>query len=98
MGQMMELHLLSKDKHTIEFEVAGASETLLEPLKQKLLADKNVEAATYYIGHPMSDNPKLYVRVKEGSPQSALKKAAKALVGEFNECKLLIEKHRARKK
>jgi len=88
----LELKLLNKEKDSMEIEILGEDETLLEPLKQKLLEDENVEIATYLMGHPMLECPKLIVRVKSGKPQAALKKAAKALANDFEEFKTLVLK------
>ena len=88
----MEIRLISKEKNSMEIEIIGEDETLLEPLKQKLLEDKNVELATYLTGHPMLENPKIFVKVKSGKPQSAFKTAAKALSKEYDDFKALIEK------
>ncbi|MEW5761384.1 MAG: RpoL/Rpb11 RNA polymerase subunit family protein [Candidatus Thermoplasmatota archaeon] len=81
----MELKLISKDKNSIVIEVIGEESTVLECLVQKLLSDKNVVVATWSRKHPLLDNPKIHLKVKDGKPQSALKKAAKALASEFGE-------------
>jgi DNA-directed RNA polymerase subunit L len=88
----MELTLLNKTKESIEIEVKGEDETLLYPLQQKLIEDDSVEYATYIMGHPLLDQPKLVVKVKEGKPQNALKRAAKALANENKECLTLFQK------
>ena len=88
----MELNLLNKTKDTIEVEVIGEDETLLYPLQQKLVEDESVEYATYIMGHPLLENPKLVVRVKEGKPQNALKRASKALANKYKECLTLFSK------
>jgi DNA-directed RNA polymerase subunit L len=88
----MEVKILTKEKDYIEVELIGVNETVLEPLKQKLLADENVAQATYQVGHALMGNPKLMVRVKEGKPHAALKKAAKAISAEYREAQGLVEK------
>ena len=88
----MELKLLNKTKNSIEIEIKGEDETLLYPLQQKLIKDDSVEYATYIMGHPLLDNPKLVVKVKEGKPQNALKRAAKAIANEYKECLTLFQK------
>jgi DNA-directed RNA polymerase subunit L len=88
----MEVKILAKEKDFIEVELQGLNETILEPLKQKLLQDENVVQATYQMGHPMLARPRLKVRVKEGKPHAALKKAAKAIAAEFRDAQTLIEK------
>ena len=88
----MELKLVSKTKDTMEVEIEGEDETLLYPLQQKLLEDKSVVFATYDKGHPLLDNPKLVVKVKEGKPQAALKRAAKAIANDYKKFRETFEK------
>jgi len=88
----MELRLLEKKKDTIKVEIQDPDETLIYPLIHELLQDKNVEDAKYLTGHPQLDKPVLTVTVKDGKPQAALKKAAKALANQYLEAKQLIEK------
>lgn len=76
----------------MEIEVKGEDETLLYPLQQKLLQDESVEYATYIMGHPLLEQPKLVVKVKSGKPQNALKRAAKALANQYKECLTLFQK------
>jgi DNA-directed RNA polymerase subunit L len=88
----MEFRLLEKKKDTIKVEVHEADDTLIYPLLHELLQDKNVANARYVTGHPQLDKSILIVEVKEGKPQAALKKAAKALANQFAEARQLIEK------
>ena len=88
----MEVRIIAKEKDFIEVEIMGVNETILEPLKQKLLQDENVLQATYQMGHPMLASPRFRVKVKEGKPHAALKKAAKAVAGEFREAQTVLEK------
>jgi DNA-directed RNA polymerase subunit L len=46
----------------------------------------------YTAGHPDLEIPTLYVKVKSGKPQTALKRAAKALSNEFKEAREKLEK------
>lgn len=87
----MDISLISKDKNSMEIEIRGENETLLTPLKQRLLNDDKVEFATFIIGHPLLDNPKLFVRVKEGKPQTALKRAAKSIIKDAEKLKKKFE-------
>ncbi len=91
-----DLKLLKKTKDSLEVEVAGGTETILEPLKQALLEDDTVDVATYVLGHPLLDKPKLFVRVKTGKPQAALKKASKAIANLFAEGGGLVQKPKMR--
>lgn len=81
----MEIKVLNKTKDEIEIEVIGEEETILTPLRQKLITDEMVTHANYTIMHPIMDNPRLYVKVSDGKPQNALKRAAKALENEYSD-------------
>ena len=51
----MEVTVVNKTKNELEFEIHGASETLLGPLMNHTLANSNVEYASYYMGHIVLD-------------------------------------------
>ena len=87
----MELKLLSKDARTIEIEIIDGLETVLMPLQQKLLDDDKVETATLTRHHKSLDNPILYVKVKDGKPQTAVKRATKSLANEVKEFSQLFD-------
>lgn len=59
---------------------------------QGLLEDKDVAEVKYTIGHTQLEEPTLFIRVKTGKPQSALKKTAKALTNEYKEARELLQK------
>jgi DNA-directed RNA polymerase subunit L len=88
----MEFKLLEKKKDTIKVEIHDPDETLIYPLMHELLQDKSVSDARYTTGHPQLDKPVLVVKVNDGKPQAALKKAAKAIVNQYTEARQLIEK------
>lgn len=81
----MKINILKKEKDYLEFEIEGENETLLEPLKNALLRDEAVEYANYYIRHPKLDHPVFYVKVIEGKPQNAVKRAARAVQNLYKE-------------
>ena len=91
----MQLRLLEKQKDSIRVEVTNPDETLVQPLITALLKDEDVADALYYSGHPQLDKPVLTIRVKKGSAQAALKRAAKGLAGEYAGAQKLLEKELA---
>ncbi len=91
-SRIMEFKLIEKKKDSIKVEILDADETLINPLLHELLQDKNVQNARYTTGHPQLDKPVLTVIVKDGKPQAALKKAAKALANQYLEARQLVEK------
>jgi DNA-directed RNA polymerase subunit L len=88
----MDFKLLEKKKDSLKVEIVEPDETLIYPLIHELLQDKNVVDARFTTGHPQLDKAVLTIEVKEGKPQAALKKAAKALANQFLEARQLVEK------
>lgn len=73
------MRVLNKEKNTITLEMLNYDNTILRPLIDEILKDDQVEEARYYIKHPIIDNPEIYVRVKTGKPQAAVKRSIKRL-------------------
>ena len=89
----MDIVLVNKDKNSIEVLLDEHSgDVLLEPLKEKLLNDPTVELATYDSDHPMYGKKRLFVRVKSGKPQNAVKRALKDLSGEYKSFNKAVDK------
>ena len=86
----MELRLVSKTDKRMEIEIIGETDTVLNLLKQRLLADPSVETATYVMGHPYLDNPLFVVETKSGKAEAALKNAAKEIRQQFDEFETLL--------
>jgi DNA-directed RNA polymerase subunit L len=87
----VQLTVLSKTDTEIEVEVHGENETLLNPIKQALLADKDVDFAEYIIEHPSLAVPKVFIRTKgKAKPDAVLKRTIKGLVGEVDEFETLF--------
>ncbi|MGC8505871.1 MAG: DNA-directed RNA polymerase subunit L [Thermoplasmata archaeon] len=74
-----KLRVVSKDKNSITLEMLNYDNTLLRPLIEELLKDEQVEESRYYIKHPVIDNPQIFVKVKTGKPQAAVKRAIRKL-------------------
>ncbi|MCK4444793.1 MAG: DNA-directed RNA polymerase subunit L [Thermoplasmata archaeon] len=88
----MELKLLESTKTIARIEVSEMDETLLYPLVDELMKDKDVSEARYISGHPQLDKPVIYVKVKKGKPQTAVKRAAAKISKEFKEARENLDK------
>ena len=88
----MEMNLISKDKTSMKMEIVGLDETTLHLLIEELLKDDSVLVANYSMGHPQLDKPTIYIKVKSGKPQAALKKASKGIAKEFTSALAVLEK------
>ncbi|KAA0001745.1 MAG: DNA-directed RNA polymerase subunit L [Thermoplasmata archaeon] len=86
----MEIVVKKNTKKEIEFEVIDEN-TILNPLKQKLLTNKDVEYAEWSIDHPLLSNPTFYVRVKKGGAKEAVKKAIEELKKEIDTLRKKME-------
>jgi DNA-directed RNA polymerase subunit L len=94
----MELKTIKKTTKEIELEVIGETETLLNPIAEVLLQNSDVDYASYMSDHPDSNKRRLFVRVKKGKPEDALKKAVKYLEDEVkNFSKTLKSKSKSKK-
>ena len=80
----MDVRVIQKGEKAIEVELVGENETLLNLLKQRLLQQPDVESASYLVGHPLLDQPRLVLHMRKGKPEAALKAAAKELREELD--------------
>lgn len=87
----MELKTIKKSTKELELEVTGENETMLNPIVQVLLQNKDVEYATYLADHPESNKRRLFLRVSKGKPEDILKKAVKHLEDEIKGFSKTIE-------
>jgi DNA-directed RNA polymerase subunit L len=78
----MELKTIKETTKELELEITGENETILNPITEVLLQDKNVDYASYMADHPESHKRRLYIRVKQGKPKEVLLKAVKQLENE----------------
>lgn len=83
----MEIELIEKDKDSIKIRIKDADMTLISPLVKELLNDKEVDEVKYTSGSTGLTHPTLFVKVKSGKPQTALKRASKVLANEVKEAK-----------
>ena len=81
----MEFKVLTKEKDMIEVEVINADRTLLIPLVEEMNRDEKVEYAIYHYDHPYLSNPTIKIKVREGKPQAAIKRAAKRMEKIFDD-------------
>lgn len=82
----MELRAITLNDREMEIEVLGENETFLNPIKQRLLADKDVDIAEYVIEHPFLSIPRVYFRTKGAlRPQVVLKRTIKSLLKDYKD-------------
>ncbi|MCL5783479.1 MAG: DNA-directed RNA polymerase subunit L [Candidatus Thermoplasmatota archaeon] len=74
-----QLRVINKEKNSITLEMLNYDNTILRPLIDEILKDDQVEETRYYIKHPIIDNPEIFIRVKTGKPQAAVKRSIRRL-------------------
>lgn len=94
----MELKTIKKTAKELEIEITGETETLLNPITEVLLEFDEVDYASYLSDHPESTKRRLYIRVKNGKPEDALKKAVKQLEEETKTFSKIIKTKSSSKK
>lgn len=78
----MELKKIKKTSKELDLEITDENETILNPITEVLYKNNDVEFAEYISTHPSSNKRRLYIRMKKGKPEEALKKAVKELEGD----------------
>jgi len=84
----MEVEFTKKLKNELEFKITGDKYTVTGILQKKLLDDKNVEMAAYYVDHPDKNECTFTLKTIKGSDaKEVLDKAmadCKKEMSEFN--------------
>ena len=83
----MELKLVEKTQDEIAVAFLDNDEAFVYLLLEELWKDEKVISADYKKIHPTLEWPILRVKVSEGKPQTALKRASKSLSNKFEELK-----------
>jgi DNA-directed RNA polymerase subunit L len=76
----MRIIKLKGDAKNALIEVKEETFTLTSALEEQLWENKNVTEAASFREHPYLSEPKIWVKVKEGTVKDALKKAAEELI------------------
>ena len=79
----MKLKYIVEEKNHIEFELEGEEYSIPSILKDILLENPEVEFATYIMGHPSRDPPKMVVKTKKEDAKKVLKEAIKVAISDF---------------
>lgn len=74
-----KLRVVSKGKEDMTFEMTNYDNTLLRSLVEELLKDEQVSESRYFLKHPTIDSPQIYVKVKTGKPQAAVKRVIRKM-------------------
>jgi DNA-directed RNA polymerase subunit L len=78
----MELNVVKKDEKSLLIECRGETSTLTEALREHLWNVKGVVESAEIKEHPYLAEPKIFVKVSQGSPAEALEKAVENILEE----------------
>jgi|GEM_PF-609438 len=81
----MELNVVKEDEKSLLLECRGETITLTEALREHLWDVKSVTEAAQIKEHPYLAEPKIFVRVSQGSPVEALEKATENILEELED-------------
>jgi DNA-directed RNA polymerase subunit L len=81
----MELKVVKKDEKGTVFEIKGETIGFAHLLKDELWKDSNVKEAAAIKEHPYLSEPKVFVNVSRGSPETTLEKASEGVLKEVQE-------------
>ena len=65
----MQVRILKEDSTSLEIDVTGADQSLLQIIQEELLSDKRVSFAAYNRPHPLLKDQTMRIAVKEGDPK-----------------------------
>ena len=88
----MKLKYLVEEKNHIEFEIEDEEYSIPSVLKDILLENPEVEFATYIIGHPSRDPPKMILKTKKEDAKKVLKEAIKKAISDFEAIEKALSK------
>ena len=83
----MQFELIEQTEKTIKIGIKDADTTLITPIIEALSGNKDVKIVRYIETHPELNMPALYVEMRKGNPQEAIKAAAMDLSVYFGETK-----------
>ena len=81
----MELKVLKDKDKTLLLEIRGETVTVTNLLREELWNDSSVSEAAQIKEHPYLSEPKVFVKVSRGTPQTALKKACERIIKKSQE-------------
>jgi len=82
---------IKSTKNELEIELNEEFENILNPITHVLFENKDVEYASCLSDHPLANKRRLFIRMKKGTPNDALKSAVKHLKEEMKKLSKSIE-------
>ncbi len=89
----MELHLIDKTADTVYVGVKDPDMTVINPILGRILCDGAVLDAEFTDVHPELEDPVIMIKVSDGDPEAAFKRATESLVEDFRAARETISEH-----
>ena len=89
--EIIDFKKIKATKNELEIELGDEYENILNPITHILLENDDVEYAACLTDHPLANKRRLFIRVKKGSANDALKNAVKFLKNEIKKFSSSIE-------
>ncbi len=89
--ESIDFKKIKATKNELEIELGDEYENILNPITHILLENDDVEYAACLTDHPLANKRRLFIRVKKGSANDALKNAVKFLKNEIKKFSNSIE-------
>lgn len=84
----MQTYTVEKTDKSITVGLKDVNQTFVSPLIRMLNEDKDVEFARFVESHPELCDLKIYIQVKKGSPEDAMKRAFKKIADYYSGIKI----------
>ncbi len=88
----MQVKILKEDSTSLEIDVTGADQSLLQIIQEELLNDRRVAFAAYNRPHPLLKNQTMRIAVKEGDPKKVFSEGCEKAVQRTRETITLLGK------
>jgi DNA-directed RNA polymerase subunit L len=88
----MQVKIIKEDSSSLEVDVTGADQSLLQVIQEELLNDRRVTFAAYNKPHPLLKNQTMRVAVREGDPKRVFSEACEKTVVRTKEALSLLSK------
>lgn len=83
----MQIYTVAKDDKSITIGFKDVNLTLVNPMIKALNDDSNVSIVRFIDSHPELHDREIYVEVKKGKPEDAVKKASEAIADYYSKVK-----------
>ena len=88
----MQVKVIKEDSSSLEIDVTGADQSLLQIIQEELLNDRRVAFAAYNKPHPLLKNQTMRISVREGNPKKVFSESCEKAVARTKETITLLGK------